>query len=240
MTEQLSSFEGVELTTNDESVITHLITTDTNPASAGLSAPVGSLALSTNGKTYYKHNTADTDWVTAFTQLPNELASLVPQKITPTTADRILIEDSESTFQKRYISLQSLSSWIEENSGHGLDFSRRGNISATTVLLTRDGILSSSSGHPIGISNPVMSSVNVSTRLPSSYTIRVFQHDGDSVNRIDLADVVATNTTNLRAIAGIDFTQLATITSTSQLAVELIAGTARDIMVEVVLLGSLL
>jgi hypothetical protein len=108
MTEQLSSFDGIELTSNDELVVTNIVTTDSNPASVGLDAPVGSLALSTNGRGYYKHNTANTDWVTVITQLPNELASILPLKSSLSTSDRILLEDSGNSFSKGYSTIQSI------------------------------------------------------------------------------------------------------------------------------------
>lgn len=108
MSEQLSSFEGIELTFNDESVVTNVITTDSNPASIGLSAPVGSLALSTTGRGYYKHNTLDTDWATVFTQLPNEFSSLIQQKTGLSTSDKLIIEDSASSFTKKGVTLQEI------------------------------------------------------------------------------------------------------------------------------------
>ena len=240
MTEQLSSFEGIELTASDESIITNVITTTGDPSSGGLVAPVGSLALSDSGRGYYKHNTANTDWVTIFTQLPGELASLLTAKGSASLGDRLIIEDSTDSFNKKFVTVQEIVALASGGGGNSqdMDFSRRGNLSAITTLLTRDGILSSNSGYPISVSNPTLQSVNVSTRLVASYTLRIFQHDGNSTNRIELADIVATNTANLRAEAGIDFTVLAPLSPNSQLGVELSVGGARDIMVDVRVLGS--
>ena len=240
MAEQLSSFEGIELTSNDESIVTNFITTDSDPSTGGgLSAPVGSLALSTTGRGYFKHNTGNTDWVTVFTQLPGELASLTTLKTGISLADRVLLEDSDDSFNKKYTTVDELSNAISTSLSYGLDFSRRGNVNALTVLLTRDGILSSTSGHPVGISNPVLKGVNVATRNSNTYTLRLFQHDGNSVNRVNIADVVITANANPRLIAGVDFTITNPMTTGNQLGVELIAGTARDIMVEVIISGVL-
>lgn len=241
MSEQLSSFEGIELTADDEAVITNVLTIASNPAIAGLAAPIGSLALSTttNGRAYYKHGANNIDWVTVFTQLPNEFGSLLGQKVTLSLNDRVIIEDSEDSLNKKYTTIQEIANLVNSADSQGLDFSRRGNINPTTTLLTRDGILSSASGHPIGITSPTLESVNVSTSQVGSYTLRLFRHEGGSVNRVDIADVVATNTANLRAQAGVDFTVINPVITGVQLGVELIAGNARDIMVEVVLSGSL-
>lgn len=108
MPEVYASFEGLEITASDESIVTNIVATDSNPASVGLVAPIGTLALSTNGRWYYKHNTANTDWVTGLTQLPNEFSTILPLKGSVAPGDKVLIEDSADSFRKKEANIQNI------------------------------------------------------------------------------------------------------------------------------------
>lgn len=62
MPKKLTSIPGLELTENDETVITRIVATDIDPSVVGLDQPVGTLAISTNGTSYLKFDSANTDW----------------------------------------------------------------------------------------------------------------------------------------------------------------------------------
>lgn len=63
MTESYTSFQGIELTSNDENTIVRVVATDQDPRLSGLGAPKGSMALSTTGDSFLKFGTGDTDWL---------------------------------------------------------------------------------------------------------------------------------------------------------------------------------
>lgn len=65
------SFETDSLLLGQGTTFAGVIATDENPSIAGQAAPMGSLAMQTNGKHWKKTGPADTDWKEA--DAPNEL-----------------------------------------------------------------------------------------------------------------------------------------------------------------------
>jgi hypothetical protein len=78
MAQQYPSFQGIELTADDQSIVTNVLTIGSDPTVTGLAAPIGSLALTTNGKTSLS------------------------------TSDTILIEDSADSNNKKYATIQAI------------------------------------------------------------------------------------------------------------------------------------
>lgn len=56
------SVPGLEVTANDEQVISNIVATSVNPIVDGLDFPIGTLALSSNGNTYYKWGAGNLNW----------------------------------------------------------------------------------------------------------------------------------------------------------------------------------
>ena len=58
----LFSVPGLEITADDELVVTRIVATNIDPSSIGLDQPVGTLAISTDGNSYVKFGVGLTDW----------------------------------------------------------------------------------------------------------------------------------------------------------------------------------
>ena len=76
MSKQLVSFDGIELTSNDESVVTNLVTAGFDPSVGGKSAPIGSLLLENNGQIWQKIGALDTDWAQFISTTVSQLDDL--------------------------------------------------------------------------------------------------------------------------------------------------------------------
>lgn len=108
MSRQLQSFQGIELTSSDELVVTNIITININPVITGYTAIRGTLALNPDGTKYYKYGIEDNEWQYDISSKSNQFGSL-PNKSTLSNDDRVLIEDSQDNYTKKYVNASNLS-----------------------------------------------------------------------------------------------------------------------------------
>ncbi len=116
----------------------------------------------------------------------------------------------------------------------GFSFGRSGNVSAGTWLRRPGNVPSNRAGVAIPINNPIISEISCSNRNIDSYTLDIYEHDGNSVNLNLLGSVSVTS-----ARGGI-FTVSFPSTKGKQLAVRLApgSGSVRDLGADIVIKGN--
>lgn len=123
---------------------------------------------------------------------------------------------------------------IGASASPGLSFGRSGSVSAGTWLRRVGEIPSNQTGIIVGIENPAVVRVLCSNRNVETYVVRVFEHDGNSVNLNLLGSVTVT------AKRGDTFSVNFPTTKNKQLAVQLFSssGTVQDLGVDLILTGN--
>lgn len=115
----------------------------------------------------------------------------------------------------------------------GFSFGRR-SANDGTWLNRVDRIPSNRTGVTIGIQNPVVTQVFVSNENIETYTIGIYEHDGDSINLVQLGTVSVTGS------RGDNFSVNFPTSTNKQLAVrvETVVGALQNIGVDIILTGN--
>lgn len=147
-------------------------------------------------------------------------------------ADNVVFDNTSNGF-----SADTVQSAIEESGASaspGFSFGRSGNVSGNTWLRRPGNVPSNRAGVTIPIDNPVVSEVSCSNRNVDSYTLEIWEHEGNLTNDVLLGTVSVTS-----ARGGV-FTVSFPSTKGKQLAVRLASGggSVRDLGVDVVIKGS--
>lgn len=121
---------------------------------------------------------------------------------------------------------------IGASASPGFSFGRSGKVSTNSWLRRPGNVPSNRAGVTIPIDNPEIISVACSNRNVDNYTISVYEHDGNQTNLTLLGSVSVVNATG--GIFPVSFSA----TKGKQLAVRITAGSARDIGVDLVLVGN--
>lgn len=123
---------------------------------------------------------------------------------------------------------------IGASASPGFSFGRSGNVFQNTWLNRVGNIPSNRTGVTIGINSPIVSQVFCANRNIETYTIGIYEHDGNSVNLtlLGTVDVVSSRSATFNV-------SFATSTG-KQLAVRLLtaSGSIQDLGVDVILIGS--
>lgn len=122
---------------------------------------------------------------------------------------------------------------IGASASPGFSFGR-GNANNGTWLNRVDRIPSNRTGVTIGIQNPVVTQIFVSNENIETYTVGIYEHDGDSINLVQLGTVSVT------ASRGNNFNVNFPTSTNKQLAVriETVIGVLQNIGVDVILTGN--
>jgi len=113
----------------------------------------------------------------------------------------------------------------------GFTWGRQGDVVANTWLLN-DGVPSNKAGRTMALTGPQVVRVFVASENEDTYEIEVFEHEGDEVNLTSLGTV------SIVAVRRDSFTVAFNGTEDRQLAIKLITGTARNIVVGTQLKGT--
>ena len=147
-------------------------------------------------------------------------------------ADNVPFDNTSNGFTSDNV--QDALEEIGASASPGLSFGRAGSLSVGTWLRRVGEIPSNQTGIIVGINNPEVTRVLCSNRNVETYTIQVYEHDGNSVNLALLGSVTVT------AKRGDTFSVNFPTTKNKQLAVRLSAasGTVQDLGVDLILTGS--
>lgn len=123
---------------------------------------------------------------------------------------------------------------IGASASPGFSFGRNGNVSAGTWLRRPGNVPSNRAGVTIPINNPIIVEVSCSNRNVDTYTIEIYEHEGNSVNLTLLGSV------NVIGARGGTFTTNFAATKGKQIAVRLSTGggSVRDLGADIVIKGS--
>lgn len=120
---------------------------------------------------------------------------------------------------------------IGASASPGFSWGRSASIGAGTWLLN-ESVPSNTTGRYVSISSPKITQIFTSNEDISTYTITIYEHEGNSVNLTPLTtlDVTASRGNS----ASVDIT----ITQGRQLAVRVTSGSAKNVLAGVIIKGS--
>lgn len=128
---------------------------------------------------------------------------------------------------------QDVQAAIEEigaSASPGASFGRGGNSSPGTWL-NNEGVPSNRAGRFVFINNPSIAVVFVSNRNISTYTVAIYEHEGDETNLTLLDTLTITSARGGFKISSVS------VTAGRQLAMRVTAGSAQDIVGGVIIKG---
>jgi hypothetical protein len=120
---------------------------------------------------------------------------------------------------------------IGASASPGFSWGRSGNNSSGTWL-DNEGVSSNRSGRLVFINNPTLAFIFVNTRNIATYTIAVYEHEGDEVNLTEL------DTLDITSSRGGFKTSNVTVTPGRQLAVRITSGSGQDMVAGVIIKGN--
>lgn len=124
-------------------------------------------------------------------------------------------------------------------SSPGYSFGRPGNVATNTFLNRPGGTPSNNTGVNFGLLNGSLDVIATGTRTADTYTLTVYQHEGNFANPVTIAIVAVVAQTRAVLIKDTDYTQLAPLDKNKQIAIEVSAGTANNIGVDLQLSGDI-
>lgn len=128
--------------------------------------------------------------------------------------------------------IEELSNQVSQSASPGFSFGRSGNIPSGTWLLRPGSVPSNKTGIPLAINSPVITLIAVGNELISTFTVQVYEHEGDEVNLTLLGSVSVVN-----ARTG-TFPVSFPATAGRQLAIYISSGSAKNPGVDLQLSGS--
>lgn len=113
----------------------------------------------------------------------------------------------------------------------GVIFGRASNTSATTWL-QNEGVPSNRTGVPLDINNPELVKISAGSENLDTYTITIYEHEGDSINLTILDTISVVGSRNASKTTSIN------ITPGRQIAAALTVGNARNVKVTLSIKGN--
>lgn len=135
--------------------------------------------------------------------------------------------------------LEDICEVVNTSASPGFSFGRQGNNSAGTFLNRPGGTPSNRTGVNFGLSDGSLDLIAVGTQNLDTYTVRVWQHEGNFINPVLIAEVNIVASRREIFEKDVDYTQLNPLTKNEQIAVEIEAGTARNPGVDLQFSGSM-
>lgn len=136
------------------------------------------------------------------------------------------------TAQDVQAALDELNAKVSSRASPGYSFGRSGNVPANSWLYRPGSVPSNKTGVPVSLDNPKIIEIAVGNENVSTFTVEIYEHEGDEVNLTLLTsvNVVASRT----GIFGVDVA----VTKGRQLAVKTTAGSSKNPGVDLQLKGT--
>ena len=127
--------------------------------------------------------------------------------------------------------IRELAQNVGQSASPGFSWGRSGNLS-TNTWLQNEGVNSNRAGRTVTFTSPEITRIFVATEDPDTYTITIYEHEGDQINLTSLTTLsaVASRTADSGAIT-------VAMTSGRQLAVRITSGSAKNMVVGMTLAG---
>lgn len=150
----------------------------------------------------------------------------------PLDGENIRYEGSSPESIKEIV--DNLSATAAVSASPGFSFGRNGSVSAGTWLRRPGNVPSNRAGVTIPIENPIIREVSCSNRNIDTYTLEIYEHEGNLVNDVLLGSVTVTGA------RGGTFSVNFAATKGKQIAVRLASGggSVRDLGADIVIKGS--
>ena len=157
------------------------------------------------------------------TKLLSDLLDAEEENFDPTGTDLVSTKTGPA--------IRELAQNVGQSASPGFSWGRSGNLS-TNTWLQNEGVSSQRAGRAVLFTNPEITRIFVSTEDVDTYTVTIYEHEGDSVNLTVLTTVsaVASRTADSGSIS-------VAVTSGRQLAARITAGSAKNMVVGVTLAG---
>lgn len=138
---------------------------------------------------------------------------------------------TDLTSTKTGPAIRELATNVGQSASPGFSWGRSGNLS-TNTWLQNEGVNSNRSGRTVIFDNPEITRIFVSTENLNTYTISIYEHEGDQINLTLLTTLsaVSSRTADSGPIT-------VAVTEGRQLAVRITSGTARNMVVGMTLAG---
>lgn len=139
---------------------------------------------------------------------------------------------TDLTSTKTGPAIRELRDKVTSSASPGFSFGASGNNSSGTWLRRVGNIPTNKTGIPIRFSNPELTRITSGTEDTNTYTIEVYEHSGDSVGLTLLTSLSVTSSRN-----GDSGAISIAATTGKQLAVKISSGSAKNIGVDIDLIG---
>jgi hypothetical protein len=117
----------------------------------------------------------------------------------------------------------------------GFGFGRSGNVTSGTWLLRTGSVPSNKTGVTMGINNPKLKQIDIGNEDISTFDIGIYEHEGNEIN-LTLLATVSVVSARTGSFTVLDFGEVIA-TQGRQLAVRITAGSAKNLGVDVTLIG---
>lgn len=121
---------------------------------------------------------------------------------------------------------------IGASASPGFSLGRSGNTVSGTWLLRTGSIPSNKTGLPIGITSPIITSIQVGNEDISTFDVEIYEHDGNEIN------LTLLTTVSIIAARTAIFTVSVPATYGKQIAALISSGTCKNVGVDIILKGS--
>jgi len=128
--------------------------------------------------------------------------------------------------------------FVATSASPGFSFGRANNVNAGTFLLRPGGPPSNQTGVTFGLYNGSLDVITVGTENLNTYSLNVWQHDGNFINPVLITSVNLVTTRAQTLVKGIDYTEINAPIRGKQFAVELATGSGRNPGVDLQLSGT--
>jgi hypothetical protein len=128
------------------------------------------------------------------------------------------------------ITLKQILDRISTSASPGFGFGRSGNVNTNTWLLN-ESVPSNLTGRRIPFNNTTITKILVSNENANTFTIQIYEHDGTTYTLLTSQNIVATRAAT--------FSVNIAVTTNKELAVKLTSGSAKNLVVGLILAGTL-
>jgi hypothetical protein len=121
----------------------------------------------------------------------------------------------------------------------GFSFGRAGTLITNTYLNRPGGTPSNNTGVNFGLTDGSLDIIATGTVSADTYTLTITQHDGNNASPTVIAVVSVTALTKAILLKDVDYVQVGVLIKNRQIAVEVTAGTANNIGVDLQFSGGI-
>lgn len=129
--------------------------------------------------------------------------------------------------------IEEINTGVQTTASPGFTFGRSGNLPANTWL-QNETVPSNKAGHTVNLTAPIIQEITVSSEDIDTFNVGIYEHEGDEIN------LTLLTTVSIIAARGGTFTGLSvSITAGRQLAARITDGSAKNVIVDLIVKGTI-